>query len=210
MMESLPLTSSTMNAKPWARVEMPRRLLAWHFGCGTLFLDGSNKVELRSTGGRGLMPLRGSCIPREQFGGHEIFQSAAHTLEQRDVLDTRSSALLPAGEFMKIASDMSGPDQPFLHRNQQVTRPHGRALVAFHENTRALHGSGVHLARVRLKSAHQIQVDAGPQQIAVEQRRLGRSTSAEHIGFSSAGSRVCSYGSKSCCCGHSLCKVSAR
>ncbi len=111
---------------------------------------------------------------------------------------------------MKIARHVGLTDHAFLHRDKQVTYLRGSAFIAFHENTGALYGSRVHLTCVRLKSSHQIQVDTGTEQVAIEEGRLGRSAGAEYVGFRSAGCRVGSCDRQACLCGHSLREVPAR
>ena len=146
----------------------------------------------------------------EQLDGREIFQRTSHTLEQRDVPRTRSASLFSARELMKIGNHMSRPNHTFLHRNQQIAGLSRSAFVAFYKNTGALHGGGVHLTRMGLKGAHKIQVDAGLQKFAIEQRCLGRSAGAKYVGFSSAGSRVGSYDRQAGFRGHALREVPAR
>ena len=100
-------------------------------------------VELRSTGQMGdIRPyvVRGT-LGDEEFCRRKIFQGAAHTFEQRDVLGARSSPLLPAGEFMKIAGHMTVTDHTFVHRNEEVTGLPGSPFVALYEDTGALHGA---------------------------------------------------------------------
>jgi hypothetical protein len=110
---------------------------------------------------------------------------------------------------MEIASHMRVTDHAFLHRNKQVTGLGWSAFVGFHENTGALYGGGVHLTCVRLKGAHKIQVDTGPQRVAIEQGSTRQGTGTENVGFSSAGSHAGSCDRQACLCAHSPGKVPA-
>lgn len=110
---------------------------------------------------------------------------------------------------MKIAHHMIGANHAFMHRDEQITHLDGRT-AAFDKNTGALHGGGIHLARMGLKRTHQIQVNSCPKQVAVEQGGLRRSAGAEHIGFSGTSSGIRRNNGQACLGDHFLRELAAR
>src|SRR2546423_4512289 len=88
---------------------------------------------------------------------------------------------------MEVGGNVIAADYSFLYRDQQVSSFGERTIVGVDDNVRALNRAGIDLTRVRLECADEIQVSAGTQLVAIEQRELRSGAGAKHIGLSDTG-----------------------
>jgi hypothetical protein len=152
---------------------MPRKGAHEHlfFGCGGL------RVERE-------------CGFFEQFGGDEVFKSAAHAFEERDVLRAVSNRFLSQRQLMQIGEKALALDHPSFQRNEKISCFGERAVVGVDHDAGVAHGDIVELARSGLEAADRVDMRSLAKHVAVEERCLGGGAGAEDVGLVGAGARV--------------------
>src|SRR5712692_8242690 len=132
----------------------------------------------------------GVALVVNQLCSDQIFQGAADTLEYGDLVGASADRVLAADQLMEIGGDVRAGDSAFSHGDKQVAGLGEGAVVGVYYNSCAFDRVGIHLARMRLKCAHKVQMSAGTKQVAVEEWCLRSSAGADDIGFGGTGAGV--------------------
>jgi hypothetical protein len=126
----------------------------------------------------------------EEFGGYEVFEGAADAFEERDLGGRGADQDFAGDDLMKVGEPVGAGDTAGLGGDDEITGFGLRSVKRFDSDARALDGSVVELAGVRLEGTDGVDVSSLPQHGAVEERGGGSGARTENVGFGGAGAGV--------------------
>ena len=116
-------------------------------------------------------------------GGGKVLDGRAGGLEQRDLAVRRASLHLAPAEFEEIALDLGKVELALVTRLQQVTRLGKRPLARVDMDGRPRHHLRIGLAHRGLEGAGEVDMGAGLQPLAHDDRGRGGRHTADDVGL---------------------------
>ena len=119
-----------------------------------------------------------------EHGAGQVLECSANRLEQGDLLGRFAAGMGAGAEFRQFGPEVGAGDQPGAHRLHDVAGFGHRTLIGVDKQAGAGDRSVVAFAHGRLEGADKVEMGAGLEPFAGDQRLLGQRAAGDDVGLS--------------------------